>query len=391
MNQQLIHKQIQFAIRNNVKVELNDREVQIEPLFKLIFTIFGTMSLTVLILLSTIFEITFTETVTTKSLLISGLILSGAITTLIVTVYYWFTFIKPNVKFDPEPSKVVVPEAQIEEPPIKEIRDITKGHNNPFIKSDAEGEDILVANKPVKLYEFGDLIFNFKHTPHAGIFGSSGSGKSVAVKNIINLINKQLDYPPIILMDAGQKDFKDALAFSKEEIIDTFKKIHLIAKGRQKENKKYNEYQPLIIILEEAETFFRTISAEMKKAEYDKFSAKIAEMMLVCRKLNMNFVVLAQSAKLGDGFPSSIRDNTGNRFYMRMPSNVAKSYILPFDMTNIPSGTAYFDKIDNFIQFAFFDEDEIPPMNLLSWRQLESMANVYKRKYNLEDFESDEK
>lgn len=230
------------------------------------------------------------------------------------------------------------------------------------------------------LYDRDDLLFNFHLNPHVALIGASGAGKSIAAKNLIGIFNKQYHYPATIILDAGGADFKDALARKNCDIHQAIEFIYWIVEGRA-HDPEGTVFFPILVILEEAEAFWGELSL-LKKTEQSEFNTKFASLILKARKFNVNFLIIAQTAAAGDSIPTKITNNIANRFYMRLEKN-ASIYIhkLPFDLGNLDSGVAYYNKIDDFVRFEHLHEE--PRMNVVTWDTLEKMAKEARRKHEL--------
>lgn len=258
-------------------------------------------------------------------------------------------------------------------------RDITNGVQKSFLVSGAVAEDITVGGKSSKLYKLSDLIFDLNTTAHFLITGQTGSGKSTTAMGILTLCNRLLRYPPTIILDAGKQDFDNALAYETDDILAALDMVYWIIKGRQKEPIG-TKFKPLLVVLEEAETLFRTINTTLTKKQLAATNLKLAHMLLTARKLNVNFVFIAQTAKSTD-LDTSLRNQFGNRIFMRLSNTASRMYNVPFDISSLPSGVGFYEQADSFI--AFPSTKGVPPMNALTWQQLEAMANRAQSKHKI--------
>lgn len=262
---------------------------------------------------------------------------------------------------------------------MPELRDITTNIESTFLKPGAKGEKIVIGDQESKLYQWNDLSFSLNTHPGFLVAASSGAGKSRSSFNLIKALNRQLHYPQFVVMDLGGRDYPDPIASTSEGAVECFDMLHYIAEGRKREPRG-TKFPPLVVILEEAEVLWAELSL-LKKAELDTLNSKIAKLILTGRKLEIFFMFIVQTGS-ANVIPTSISNNLSSHFLLRMGKRAATYiYKLPYDMSNLESGIAYFNKLDSFV--AFDNMNEPPPMNNLSWQSLEQMSNNAKNKWKL--------
>lgn len=276
----------------------------------------------------------------------------------------------------PIPSKVTTKEMPTE---IMPPRSITDGVQLNYLKPGSKAEDIMVGDKPAKLYKMDDIMFNLRTSPHFLASGMTGAGKTNLSYALIKLFNKQLRYPMAVVLDFGNMDFPSAIATTTEDAIEVFNMIYYIVKGRQQEPKDSN-FKDVLICFEEFESFMVTINTILNKKQYSDFLMKLSNMILVSRKVGVNFLFICQSAR-GNEIPIAIRNNLNNRLMLRLSKTAARMHGSPYDLSGLPSGTAYYEQIDAFLDVPFIEKQ--PPLNALTWDQLKAYSDGYKRKYNL--------
>lgn len=315
------------------------------------------------------------------ALLSHSLVLILIIITAIIFVWLQDRPLTTTTTAPPKQSGIV----KLADQPPPDVINVKTSGGNRFLRPGAIGKTINIIVNPKtqelgRMYQQKDVLFNFKTMPHVALFGASGSGKSVAVKNLIAILNKQLHYPETVILDAGGADFEQALATTNEEIRGAIDHIYWVIEGRAKEPKG-SKFPPLLVLLEEAEAFWDALD-KLKKQEQVDFRVRFASMILRARKFNVNFLIIAQTGAATNSIPSKVTNNISNKFYLRMEKNAGMFvHKLPFDMHEVDSGVAYFNRIDNFVKFD--DLVEEPHINALTWAQLEDKARTAQRKHKL--------
>lgn len=293
-----------------------------------------------------------------------------------IFVYYPPKHFLVKPKKDPEPPVLENSVKPAQETPT--VTELASLDNNPFIVKGAKGQPITVGGKPATLYSWRDFQFNLDIVPHTLLAASSGSGKSTALFNLLHRVNQQYNRPKIILCDAGNFDFPEAIAYDQEDIIKVVRYLYLVMRGRQ--SAREQNATRLIWVLEEAEAFMASIDLLSKK-EKDIVITMLANFGRLARKTRINAIFVNQKAGANE-FPTVIRDNFNQRLILRGPNNLSTTLGCPFDTTNLPVGVAFNTNAGAFIQFDLIEK---PPLNLVSMTELAHLARAYRRKFNLTD------
>lgn len=259
-----------------------------------------------------------------------------------------------------------------------EIPDITASTKSPYLQPVAKPANIKVAGKDANLYQFSDIRFDFHRLPHILLAGTSGSGKTVALFNILGTIKRQYPMARFVVIDYGNQDFEQTYPTDLTTFLKVTEAMFLIMKGRQLEGKQTDRTR-IVWIVEEFESVLGEIKLEPKTAQ-TAFYVRLANIGRMARKLSLNMVFVTQSAKAED-LNTSIRNNFANRFIMAMENNsLAGALGCNYDVGSLPTGVGYSSAVKAFIKFPMAKE---PPLELIPYTDLMRLANYYKVKYNL--------
>ena len=311
-----------------------------------------------------------------------GLILSLIINIFFVIVNYWPHLIfkhqtpktKPAEIKNNNATQVITPQST----PVPVIRELSNRSNNPFLLSaNIGGETITVDGKESVLYKWSDYKFNLETVPHTLILGSTGSGKSSSLNCLITQINNRYNNPHVIICDAGNFDFPEAVASEINDIIKVMNSLYIVMRGRQVSRER--NATRIIWLLEEAEAFLANLGNQGKDIEKAAFTV-LGDLGRLARKTNVNMIFVSQKGK-ADIFPTTVRDNFGNRVIMRSPNNLSNSFDCSYNTSSLPVGIAYNNTLDAFVKFDYMENH--PPMNLLQLSDLHRLERFYRRKYNI--------
>lgn len=303
---------------------------------------------------------------------------TAALTTYFYIGQHEFEYNRKKITQQKVKEYVPAPIIKVPEPIIEpELREMTSEAN--YIKPGVKPEMITIDGEEAEMYKIDDIIFDFQQEPHGILAGRTGSGKSTAMFRLIKILNKQLRYPPTIVLDYGKRDFPDATAYKFEEIIEAFNMIHYIIEGRSNEPQDA-VFDPILVVVEESEALLRDAKILLKK-EYEPFINRLKNMIVVSRKLNLTFLFIGQNLKATD-MPTDIRNNLSQRFYMRLSKTAAKKIFgIPYNVQNLETGLAWYENISAFVKFDYIEK--CPPMNVLHWDLLQSMSKSFQHKFKL--------
>lgn len=314
-------------------------------------------------------------------------IISGIGISMIFNAFFMMVNFFPDILFGklPKSKRAVKGDSRVRKiDPVKpaidpnQPRDITSGINSPYIKQDAKPEQIIVDGKVANLYRLRDLLFDFYKRPHILLAGESGSGKTVTLFNLIQVIKQQYENCKFVIIDFGNQDFSQTYPTDLQTFLDVTEHLFYIMKGRQQEGKDPNRTR-IIWLVEEFESVLAEVELLPKK-DRDAFYVRLANIGRMSRKLSLNMIFVTQSAK-ADLFNTAIRNNFGFRFVMRLEnSRLASSFGCNYGVGNLPTGVSWISVADAFVQF---DKTTEPNMDMIPYHDLKKLANYYTKKYNL--------
>ena len=378
MNQ--IHQHIQYAIKHNIPISLNDRTVNHNELIKLTLTSISLIFVFYTVLIWLIFETPPANF--SKWVWASDIALSFTTSVWLISMYYWFTYVRPNVFLegrvkDDEPKPVVVEQEVVEIVDSVEVVDLTATEYNPYIKKGAKYKDIVpYPNQTARLYDVKDLIFPLGVVPHILIAGETGSAKSTLAFNILRLIQYQ-ERCDFVVCDYGDYDFpKNSIARSAQEITYIIKAVHTIMKGRQLE--KQRNHRRIVLVIEELEGYLTEIEATLDKKEYKQIIGNFAQIGQLARKTKINVIGIVQSGR-SEQLPTIIRNNLRFRFILksdRLVSDMLGSKT--YKLENLRPGYSWVSIINNFVEFPEVTE---PDLSNITFKDLHMMAELYKKRF----------
>lgn len=258
-------------------------------------------------------------------------------------------------------------------------RDITSGYQSPYLNPTAVPEPITVDGKTGAMYRFADIQFDFYKMPHVILAGTSGSGKTVALFNLIGTMQHQYPDARFVVIDYGNQDFTQSYPTDVNSFLKVVDCMYYIMRGRQQEGKQTTRTR-IIWVVEEFESVLGEIKL-LPKAEREQFFARLANIGRMARKLHINMVFVTQSAKAED-MNTSLRNNFANRFLLNMENNsLANALGCAYNVGGLPTGIAYNSAIKAFVQFPLATE---PHMDMIPYTDLMRLGNFYRNKYQLD-------
>ena len=298
------------------------------------------------------------------------------------------------------------------------FEDIFDGEITPFTKLSTECIEI-----PLALLENGDVCYfriGGKNSPHALISGQTGSGKSVTLHTIIDLITLYyrpddveiwaIDYKAVefkcyvdnrtphisVIGQDNSVDFSIGLMKLLVKEYNRRKKLFTDASVTNLEGyrKKFGDKSitRLLIVIDE----FHNLIQAIQNYPSNEYKILFDNLLKEARSMGMSFVFCSQSVANGlTGMPESAKNQIGIRICMKQNNSYEITETLLIKSTN----TDLIDTAKNFDKgFAYYNDGESGTSNIKKVKILfvsdeirDQIIDCVNAKCNVKDWNKDEK
>jgi len=209
---------IKFATKQDRTIRMNTNEFDLSEFLKWYVISTITVFIVISMWITKIYNLDFFFGIFADNFL---LVVAGILTFCSVSIFalviYYFWQLKPNVIIEPTKKEMVeVKQDKVEikspvkleqidtEEPNGEPVEITCARNSIYLQPNSVCvRKVTLNGKPIDVYKFDDLKFNLSQMPFFLVVGATGSGKTISTYNIIQKLNRQYEFPRIIIVDFG--------------------------------------------------------------------------------------------------------------------------------------------------------------------------------------------
>lgn len=228
------------------------------------------------------------------------------------------------------------------------------------------------ADAPAPLTVADFMSFDLKTSPHFGLFGSSGSGKTCACFQILSEFKRLYDCEFVICEFGGVNWGFQAQATQVDQIAHVIIDVKEEMERRQELLRQHDvahvsdlpeQKRLLILVIEEFDSTFQNLRVLDKQLRHRKqlhHRAVVALRAIAAmgRKAGVCLVVVSTGSTL-DVIDSQMRRNLVNVLLFRSENTVAQSWRVREKLNNLPSGRAYSIAHSDFVQFDRIERPQL--------------------------------
>lgn len=219
---------------------------------------------------------------------------------------------------------------------------------------------------PLTVADF--MNFDLKLSPHCGLFGNSGSGKTCACFKILAEMQRLYAAEFIICEFGGVNWGRQARATEADQIANVIIEMQQEMERRQALLRQHDiahvsdlpePARPLILVVEEFDSTFQNLRV-FDKSLHHRAVVALRAIAAMGRKAGVCLVVVSTGSTL-DVLDSHVRKNIDKSLLFRCEHSVSESWRTGKKLNRLPVGMAYSVAHEDFVQFPPQNRPQLVP------------------------------